>query len=243
MCGLVISVVLVVLFLGSMCSMFLGKLVSLNMCVIVMLLYMVVCGLGFSMIVLLSVSVGVIVCIVRYSGKLNGEIMLIMLCGWWCVSDRWLVVDGSILLVVCDGRLVVLCSVLMVMEVLKDVFVWVELFLCMSQLMIVLVCVLVMVVVWCRMVVCLLQGRVNYVGWVWWVVVDVLLMVVVLVMLMWLSVLLVVGLIMLVVCGFVCQFLLKILLCQMLVLNSVGVLLFICVFGEIWIGWIGVGWC
>lgn len=132
MCGLVISVVLVVLFLGSMCSMFLGKLVSLNMCVIVMLLYMVVCGLGFSMIVLLSVSVGVIVCIVRYSGKLNGEIMLIMLCGWWCVSDRWLVVDGSILLVVCDGRLVVLCSVLMVMEVLKDVFVWVELFLCMS---------------------------------------------------------------------------------------------------------------
>lgn len=87
-CGVVISVLLVFVLLGSMCSRLVGKFVFLKMCVSMKLLDMGVCIFGLIIIVLFVVSVGVIVCKVRISGKLKGEIILIMFSGVCLVMFR-----------------------------------------------------------------------------------------------------------------------------------------------------------
>lgn len=128
--GFLYKVVLIFVLLGMMCSRLVGRLVFLNMWVIMMLLLIGVWGLGLCIMVLLVVKVVVIVCIDRIMGKLNGEIILIILWVMWInfLVVLWLLIDDRVEVGFCVVVFVVVCKKFVLCLILMLVLGGIELF-------------------------------------------------------------------------------------------------------------------
>lgn len=188
MCGLWVSVVLmVVLLFGMNCSMFFGMLVLCSRWVVRQLIRLV-CLVGLVIIGLLVVSVVLTWLMKIVSGKFYGLMLMNML--WFC-RNSWLfllVGLGSIFGLVNRWCVMVVqqCRKLVVLWILVIVFGSVLLVLCMYNVMNLLWCVLSCLVVYLSMVVWLDIGRLFQCLCVLCVLVSVFFMVVLLVVRYWL---------------------------------------------------------